>query len=172
MNNEILSVVNNGNTSSMQAGIQRGIPMTEIRNWTVRQALSVLAGTLLAACAGRLEAQSFDVGSNGSLGDVVISENTTIDLPPDGKLHYKSLTVNSGVRVGFKRNVRNTPVVMLSQGDIVVNGTIDVGASDGTSNDGGAPGPGGFAGGNQHLRFRYPQWQRQLWGAGWFGAER
>jgi hypothetical protein len=147
MSNETLSAANNWNTCSLKTGIQRVIPMTEIRNWTVRQALSLLAGTVLAACVGRLEAQAFDVGSNGSLGDVVISENTTIDLPPDGKLHYKSLTVNSGVRVGFKRNVRNTPVVMLSQGDIVVNGTIDVGASDGTSNDGGAPGPGGFAGG-------------------------
>ncbi len=121
--------------------------MTEIRNWTVRQALSVLAGTVLAACAGRLEAQSFDVGSNGSLGDVVISENTTIDLPPDGKLNYKSLTVNAGVRVRFKRNVRNTPVVILSQGNVVVNGVIDLNGTVGSNSDGGAPGPGGFGGG-------------------------
>jgi|GEM_PF-980531 len=147
MNTEILSVVNNGNTSSMQAGIQRGIPMTEIRNWTVRQALSVLAGTLLAACAGRLAAQTFDVGSNGSLGDVVISETTTIDLPPDGKLHYKSLTVNAGAEMRFNRNVRNTPVFILSQGDVVVNGMIRVSGTAGNGNDGGTPGPGGFGGG-------------------------
>lgn len=147
MSPENLSVVNLRQTSSMQAGIQRDIPMTETRIWTVRQALSLLAGTLLAACAVRLEAQSFDVGSNGSLGDVVISQNTTLDLPPDGKLHYKSLTVNSGVVLGFKRNARNTPVMILSQGDIVVSGTIDVQGSDGTSNDGGTPGPGGFGGG-------------------------
>jgi hypothetical protein len=147
MNNETLSVVNNGNTSSMQAGIQRGIPMTEIRNWTVRQALSVLAGTLLAACAGRLEAQTFDVGSDGSLGDVVISETTTIDLPADGKLHYKSLTVNAGTEMRFNRNVRNTPVFILSQGDVVMNGVIRVNGAFGSGNDGGAPGPGGFGGG-------------------------
>ena len=121
--------------------------MTEIRNWTVRQALSVLTGTLLAACAGRLEAQTFDVGSNGSLGDVVISETTTIDLPPDGKLHYKSLTVNVGGEMRFNRNVRNTPVFILSQGDVVMNGVIRVSGAAGTGNDGGTPGPGGFGGG-------------------------
>jgi hypothetical protein len=147
MSNETFSAVNIRQTSSMQTGIQRGIPMTEIRNWTVRQALSLLAGTVLAACAGRLAAQSFDVGSNGSLGDVVISETTTIDLPPDGKLHYKSLTVNSGVEMRFNRNVRNTPVFILSQGDVVVNGTIRVNGSIGSGNDGGLPGPGGFGGG-------------------------
>jgi hypothetical protein len=147
MSNETFSAVNIRRSSSMHTGIQRGIPMTEIRNWTVRQALSVLAGTVLAACAGRLEAQSFDVGSNGSLGDVVISTTTTIDLPPDGKLHYKSLTVNSGGEMRFTRNVRNTPVFILSQGDVVMNGVIRVNGAFGSGNDGGAPGPGGFGGG-------------------------
>jgi hypothetical protein len=147
MSNETLSAANNWNTFSLKTGIQRVIPMTEIRNWTVRQALSLLAGTALAACPGRLEAQSFDVGSNGSLGDVVISTTTTIDLPPDGKLHYKSLTVNSGVEMRFNRNVRNTPVFILSQGDVLVNGVIRVSGAVGSGNDGGVPGPGGFGGG-------------------------
>jgi hypothetical protein len=147
MSNETLSAANNWNTFSLKTGIQRVIPMTEIRNWTVRQALSLLAGTALAACPGRLEAQSFDVGSNGSLGDVVISTTTTIDLPPDGKLHYKSLTVNAGAEMRFNRNVRNTPVFILSQGDVLVNGVIRVSGAVGSGNDGGVPGPGGFGGG-------------------------
>ncbi len=121
--------------------------MTEIQNWTVRQALSLLAGTALAACAGRLEAQSFDVGSDGSLGDVVISTTTTIDLPPDGKLHYKSLTVNVGGEMRFRPNTNNTPVFILSQGDVVMNGVIRVNGAVGSGNDGGVPGPGGFGGG-------------------------
>ncbi|MCS7090235.1 MAG: hypothetical protein NZM03_05955, partial [Limisphaera sp.] len=61
--------------------------------------------------------------------------------------HYRSLTVNSGARLNFRRNARNTPVFILSQGDIVVNGVIDVNGAAGTTTDGGAPGPGGFAGG-------------------------
>jgi hypothetical protein len=107
---------------------------------------SLFLGTLLAAALPALS-QSFDVGSNGSLGDVVIDQNTTLDLPADGKLHYRSLTVNAGVRLNFRRNVRNTPVFILAQNEIVVNGTIDVNGSAGTPNDGGAPGPGGFGGG-------------------------
>lgn len=110
------------------------------------RALGLVLGALLLGPLS-LGAQSFDVGSNGSLGDVVISENTTLDLPADGKLHYKSLTVDSGVRLNFKRNIRNTPVVILAQGDIVVNGIIDVNGGNGSNTRGGEPGPGGFGGG-------------------------
>lgn len=110
------------------------------------RALGLVLGALLFSPLS-LGAQSFDVGSNGSLGDAVISENTTLDLPADGKLHYRSLTVNAGVRLNFTRNVRNTPVIILSQGDIVVNGIIDVNGAAGNNADGGAPGPGGFGGG-------------------------
>src|SRR3954471_23631368 len=85
----------------------------------------VLCGAVIglahSACA-----QGFDAGSNGTLGDVIIDVNTTLDLPPDGKLHYKSLTVNAGVRLNFNRNARNTPAFILSQGNVEVNGTIDV----------------------------------------------
>jgi hypothetical protein len=110
-------------------------------------ACGLLLGMLLLAPAGSLSAQTFDVGSTGALGDVVIDANTTIDLPPDGKLHYKSLTVNAGVRVSFTRNVRNTPVFILSQGDVVVNGVINVNGVVAANNDGGRGGPGGFDGG-------------------------
>jgi hypothetical protein len=92
-------------------------------------------------------AQGFNAGSDGSLGDVVIDAHTTIPLPPDGKLHYKSLTVNSGVRVTFQKNLRNTPVFILSQGDVIVNGIIAVNGSSAPDNTGGTGGPGGFDGG-------------------------
>lgn len=92
-------------------------------------------------------AQGFNAGSTGELGDVVISENTTTTLPPDGRLHFKSLTVNAGVRLNFKRNDRNTSVYILSQGDVIVNGTIDVNGAVAGPNAGGLAGPGGFDGG-------------------------
>jgi hypothetical protein len=109
-----------------------------------------IPGVLIAvmiALATPLAAQSFDVGSNGSLGDVVITNNTTLDLPNDGKLHFRSLTVNGGVTLSFNRNPRNTPVFVLAQSNVVVNGTINVDGGGRSANTGGLGGPGGFDGG-------------------------
>lgn len=110
----------------------------------------VALGTMLITAlglAGPLYGQSFDAGSDGSLGDVVITNNTTLNLPPDGKLHFRNLTVNSGATLSFNRNVRNTPVFILSQSNVVVNGTINVDGGAQTLNTGGLAGPGGFDGG-------------------------
>jgi hypothetical protein len=101
----------------------------------------------LLTLSGPLYGQSFDAGSDGSLGDVVIATSTNLDLPPDGKLNFKSLTINGGATLGFNRNARNTPAYILSQTEIVVNGTITVDGATRTVNTGGAGGPGGFDGG-------------------------
>jgi hypothetical protein len=106
---------------------------------------SLLVPTLLFAVPAG--AQSFDVGSDGRLGDVTIASNTTLDLPPDGKLHFRSLIVNSGVTLKFKNNARNTPVFILSQTEVVVSGEINVDGGDQQVNTGGLGGPGGFDGG-------------------------
>src|ERR1043165_7607705 len=95
----------------------------------INNALRVSLFATIAFAAANVCGQGFNAGSDGSLGDVVISANTTMDLPPDGKLHFKSLTVNSGVRLNFTRNARNTPVFMLSQGDVIISGTVDVNGS-------------------------------------------
>lgn len=102
---------------------------------------------LLALATGRALAQGFNAGSTNALGDVVIAENTTVDLPPDGRLHYKSLKVSANVRLNFRRNVRNTPVFILSQGDVIVDGIIDVNGAAPGPNSAGIGGPGGFDGG-------------------------
>jgi len=96
---------------------------------------------------GSLHGQSFNAGSDGSLGDVIITNNTTMNLPPDGKLHFRNLTVNSGFTLSFARNARNTPVFILSQSNVVVNGTINLDGGTRTLNTGGLGGPGGFDGG-------------------------
>ena len=115
--------------------------------WTARRpALATMFVTVLGL-AGRLHGQSFDAGSNGSLGDVVITTNTILNLPDDGKLHFKNLTVNSGVTLSFNRSIRNTPVFILSQSNVVVDGTINVDGGNPTVNTGGVGGPGGFDGG-------------------------
>lgn len=110
---------------------------------------AMMSGVALAVA----NAADFNAGSNGSLGDVVIDADTTVPLPPDGILHYKSLLVNSDKTLRFQRNSLNTPVILLSQGDVVINGTISVSGSQapnaqsGGAPTGGAGGPGGFDGG-------------------------
>jgi len=107
-------------------------------------------------------AQGFNAGSDGALGEVVISTNTTITLPPDGKLQYRKLTVEAGATLNFTRNGRNTPVFILSQGDVVINGTISIRGARALPNNGGVGGPGGFDGGK-------PGFGRQVAGGGGYG---
>ena len=113
---------------------------------------SFLLGAALA-CVGIVQGQApiiaFDSGSNGSLGDVEINKDTTIVLPVDGILHYKSLIIKSNASVGFIKNANNTPVYILSQGDVSIGGAIYVSGGDGNSSGPGLGGPGGFDGGRR-----------------------
>ncbi len=112
-----------------------------------RAGRGVALASALAALATSALAQGFNSGSTGALGDVTIDTNTTMDLPPDGILNYHSFKVNSGVTLRFNRNARNTPVFILAQADVVIDGTIDISGSQATINNGGVGGPGGFDGG-------------------------
>jgi len=118
------------------------------------------AALLAAALAGVPPAAlAFDSGSSGARGDLTPTVNTVVELPDDGILHYRSVTIPAGVTVRFKRNRANTPVVLLAQQNVVINGAIDVsgggssaagGAGDGNVGDDALPGgggPGGFDGG-------------------------
>jgi hypothetical protein len=106
-----------------------------------------LATAMATFAAATLQAATFNAGSDGSLGVVVINENTTLDLPPDGRLKFITLTVNAGRTLTFNKNALNTPVRILAQSNIVVNGSISV--AGGNTGDGapGRGGPGGFDGG-------------------------
>jgi hypothetical protein len=108
-----------------------------------------LSAVLLIGLACHAFAQGFDSGSNGSLGALDVTSNTTINLPADGKLHYTTVNVRPNTRLTFNRNSNNTPVYILAQGDVVIDGVIDVnGAAWHFSTPvGGKGGPGGFDGG-------------------------
>jgi hypothetical protein len=92
-------------------------------------------------------AQTFDAGSDGSYGPLIVSTNTVIDLPPDGILHCTTVMVETGARLTFKRNAFHTPVYLLATGDVVIAGEISVNGGDAIGRTGGAGGPGGFDGG-------------------------
>ncbi len=135
-----------------------------------------LAGLLLALAAAGVDSPAMAQFVSGSicatspadpacLGDVTYAVNTVVPLPPDGKLQYGTLTVNSGVTVSFAPNALNTPVFILASGNVVITGTLNVSAPapetpggaaatgvtfDGNPGDDGIPGrggPGGFPGG-------------------------
>ena len=140
--------------------------MKMIRNFTAALALAVLSLPVA-------QAQGFNTGSDGSLGALeVIDADVTVDLPPDGRLHYTTVTVAANRTLRFRRNPLNTPVYLLAQGDIVINGVIDISGSTSPSNVpiGGAGGPGGFDGGKPGFGAAFPPGDGYGPGAGGAGV--
>lgn len=117
-------------------------PASNVLRAATFAAALLLGSTITGSAAG------FDSGSNGSYGPLTITENTTIDLPPDGVLHCTTITVNSGRTLRFTRNPLNTPVVLLAQGDVTITGTIEVSGANASGAIAGTGGPGGFDGGH------------------------
>jgi len=104
-------------------------------------------------------AQNFDAGSNGSLGALNVADaDVTVDLPADGRLHYTTVTVAAGRTLRFTRNALNTPVYLLAQGDVVIDGAVNVSGrqAPGSPPIGGAGGPGGFDGGKPGFGASFP----------------
>lgn len=85
-------------------------------------------------------------GSNGSDGAFNPATSTVINMAdhPNGIYQYTSVNIPSGVMVTFIPNVNNSPVTWLVQGNVVINGTVDV---SGQNLYGSKGGPGGWAGG-------------------------
>lgn len=111
---------------------------------------SIIAAFITVVLPTSLLGQSFDAGSTGALGALNVADaDVTVDLPPDGRLHYTTVNVAAGRTLRFRRNALNTPVYLLAQGVVTINGTIDVSGSGAPSSPpiGGAGGPGGFDGG-------------------------
>jgi len=104
-----------------------------------------------------VSAQTFNSGSNGSLGAFAPGANTTVALPPDGILNYTTMNIPAGVTVTFTPNAANTPVTILATGDVTIAGALRVDGVNGINanssvgtpvlNPGGRGGPGGFSGG-------------------------
>lgn len=98
----------------------------------------------------------FNSGSTGADGAFSPTTNTVLTVPPSGTFHFTTIDIPAGVSVTFTPNATNTPVTMLTSGDVTIAGTISlngINGADGGSPDvgsvatGGAGGPGGFTGG-------------------------
>ena len=141
--------------------------------WIVLGLILVPAGGQLSAadldlCGCKDHPQSlgdFDTTKRKSWppGATMNKENhiLTIPLPPDGVLVFDSFNANrwgkrTDYQIRFEKNARNTPVTLLVAGDasIASNVTLYVDGFNGANGNqhingrGGAPGPGGFRGGD------------------------
>jgi len=97
-------------------------------------------GLILSATV--VQAQTFSSGSTGADGAATCSsQGVNWQVPDSGVFNFTTVEITS-CTVNFTPNHRNTPVVILAQGDVVIGGsTIRVNANSYI------PGPGGFYGG-------------------------
>ena len=109
--------------------------------------LGVIVSLGLATVA---HSQGFDSGSDGSDGALVVPVGTTtLPMPEDGIFHFTTITIQNDGILQFASNALNTPVYLLAQGDVLINGTISVDGGLPRANfQGGLGGPGGFPGGD------------------------
>jgi hypothetical protein len=111
----------------------------------------------LFAVAGSASAQSFDSGSKGSDGALILATPGTIvwdarafnpPLNPSGDnvYHFTYVYIAKGVTVKLSAKLLHSPVFWLSQGPVVIDGTIDLDGADGGRTPAIA-GAGGYPGG-------------------------
>ncbi len=106
---------------------------------------TLLLMSTLSGLGWNFPAMAFDSGSTGADGDFAPTTDVTLGLPENGIFNFTTVNIPTGVTVRFGQNSRNTPAILLVQGDMVVDGTIDI-----SGVDGGAFGfvpPGGYRGG-------------------------
>jgi hypothetical protein len=115
----------------------------------------VIALLLGSLATNPISSFAFDTGSDGSYGPITMSNTAsmpltnTLVLPANGIFNCTSINVGTNCVLNFIPNSLNTPVYLLAQTNIVINGTIDISGQSGTTNGSFStvPGPGGFAGG-------------------------
>lgn len=102
---------------------------------------------------------AFNSGSTGADGAFSPTVSQEVVLPPSGVFNFTNVNIPAGVTITFKKNVANTPVVILASGDVAIAGTINVSGTaspgagaggTGALGDDGMPGiggPGGYDGG-------------------------
>ena len=101
---------------------------------------------MLSSLSAALAAPDFDAGSDGSYGPLLVTAGNTLQvtLPPDGVIRATDITVETGGVLRFQTNTNNTPVYLLAQGDIRIDGTLDIAGRPATADVGGFAGPGGW----------------------------
>jgi hypothetical protein len=98
---------------------------------------------------------------NRACGDGSVGCTYTVPLrePPNHIFNFTTVYIDSGVTIRFQPNHANTPVFILAQGDVTINGLIDIsGADGGFGFVAPSGGPGGFSGGLGGSDLTYEGW--------------
>jgi hypothetical protein len=126
-----------------------------------------LLAVLFVVSAVTLSAQSFSSGSNGSdgayspsgpAGTIIVFDPTQFhgSQVSANIFNFTTVTIPAGVTIRFSGNTVNGPIFWLTQGDVDIEGTLDLSGGNGASfipttasfeRQPSVPGSGGFAGG-------------------------
>ena len=112
--------------------------------------LASIALLLLLAGAGvsaRVQG-GFSSGSNEEDGPFSPTSSQSIQVQPDGVFNYTTFNIPVGVTITYIPNANNTPLTILTSGNVAIAGTIIISGQDATTFSGGIGGPGGARGGN------------------------
>lgn len=125
----------------LRKGIMTGLRAMR-RNLFGKRAIVLVGLIIFMSVSSR--AQNFSSGSTGVDGALNLTTGSCqrqVQLPESGVLNYTTITIPINCGLSFRPNFRNTPTILLAQGDVTIAGVISVDAS------GQVPGPGGFYGG-------------------------
>jgi hypothetical protein len=114
---------------------------------TIHALAGVAAALLLnLASSPASHAADFSAGSDGSFGALVVTNDTVLAVPSNGVFRCTSIEIARNTTLSFTPNALNTPVYLLSQSNVLIEGTISVNGSPHSVS--GRGGPGGFSGGS------------------------
>ncbi len=115
--------------------------------------LPIILSSLLLSVTSFSFAQEPQVFNSGSTGEDGVFSPTmdTIILVNQPVYNYESINIPDSVTVTFQKTADNFNVVWLSQGDVIIDGTVDVSGKDAVASAGGIGGPGGWNGGDGAL---------------------
>ncbi len=122
----------------------------------VRTSIKVGLGLVLSLATVLAQAVGFNSGSTGADGALNVTTDTTLTLPANGVFNYTTVNVAAGSTLRFTKNASNTPVVLLTTGDVTIAGVIDISGGNAQNTNLGSfgdtslsakGGPGGFDGG-------------------------
>jgi hypothetical protein len=114
-----------------------------------RLAVGSIAIASLVLLAGHAAHAQFNSGSTGSDGAFAPTANQAVQLPASGIFNFTTINIPAGVAITFVPNANNTPVILLASGNVTINGSITVNASNANGRVGGKGGPGGYRGWNR-----------------------
>ena len=121
---------------------------------------------MLYPVVAQTQPQTFSSGSTGSDGALTYAPNLgTVYFPPSGLApranniyNFTTVSIGTGTTVRISGWVINGPVYWLAQGDVTINGTLDISGQPGQNSPvnpsfraPSEPGPGGYSGGVAQL---------------------